>query len=203
VAASSTGFYLSANSVLDAADPFLGDRAVPGLGANVTSTVTTSLQIPSGTAPGSYYLLAKADRAGVVPESDESNNTRVASIRIGPDLTVTASAPTSASAGSSFTATDTTKNPGADAAPASSTRFYLSINSALDSSDVLLGSRPVPALTAGASHAGSVTLTIPPATAVRTYFLLAVADGDGTIAEALENNNTAARTISVTAPPGP
>ena len=53
---SSTGFYLSANSVLDAADVFLGARPVDPLGAGVTSTGPTPLQIPSGTAPGSYYI---------------------------------------------------------------------------------------------------------------------------------------------------
>ena len=201
-AASSTGFYLSANSVLDAADAFLGERPVTVLGANVTSTATTPLQIPAGTTPGSYYIVAKADRAGTVPESDESNNTRTANIRIGPDLAVTTPAsPSSASAGSSIIVSETTKNQGADPAPASVTRFYLSANSVLDASDVLLGNRPVLALVAGAGHAGSVSLTIPAQTAPKTYFILAVADGDGTIPEALENNNTGARVISVTAGP--
>jgi len=203
-AASSTGFYLSVNSVLDASDVFLGERPVGALGAGVTSTAVTPLQIPPGTAPGSYSIVAKADRAGVVPESDESNNTRLATIRIGPDLTITAlSAPSYAMAGSSITVGDTTKNQGADAVPASTTRYYLSINSALDASDVLLGSRPVLALIPGASQAASLTLAIPPQTIARTYFILAVADGDSTIAEALENNNSSPRSISITAPAGP
>ena len=202
--ASSTGFYLSANSVLDAADVFLGARSVEPLGAGVTSTGPTPLQIPSGTAPGSYYIVAKADQAGTVLESDESNNTRLVNIRIGTDLTVSAwSAPSSASAGSSVSVTDTTKNAGADTAPASTTKYYLSTNSSLDASDVLLNSRPVLALIPGASQAGSVPVTIPAQTTPRSYFILAVADGDSTIAEALENNNISARSISVTAPAGP
>ena len=68
---------------------------------------------------------------------------------------------------------------------------------------MLLGSRPVLALIPGASQAGSVPVTIPAQTTPRSYFILAVADGDSTIAEALENNNISARSISVTAPAGP
>jgi subtilase family serine protease len=79
----------------------------------------------------------------------------------------------------------------------------LSINSALDASDVLLGSRPVLALIPGASQAASLTLAIPPQTTARSYFILAVADGDNMITEALENNNSSPRSISITAPAGP
>ena len=50
-------------------------------------------------------------------------------MRIGPDLTVTAfTAPSSAVAGTSISVGDTTKNLGADSAPASVTNFYLSTN---------------------------------------------------------------------------
>jgi subtilase family serine protease len=204
VGPSATGFYLSANSVLDATDVFLGSRPVDALAAGATSTAATPLPIPAGTLPGSYYVVAKADGAGAVPEADESNNTRLASIAIGPDLTVTAvTAPSSASVGGGVTASDTTKNQGADALPASNTWFYLSTNSVWDASDVLVGGRPVAALAPGASETGSATVTIPPQTTPGTYFLIAVADGDRAIAEALENNNTRARSISITMPPAP
>jgi len=203
-APSSTGFYLSANSVLDASDVLLGSRPVDVLASTATSAAVTTLQIPSGTLPGSYYVVAKADWAGAVPEGDESNNTRLASIAIGPDLTVTTvTAPTSAAAGSVIIISDTTKSQGADALPASTTWFYLSTNSVLDAGDVLLGSRTVLALTPGASDIGSATITIPAQTAAGTYFIIAAADGDRTIAEALENNNTRARTISISVAPAP
>jgi hypothetical protein len=47
----------------------------------------------------------------------------------------------------------------------------------LDAADVVLGSRAVPALGAGASDTGSVTVTIPVGTPVGTHYLFAKADG--------------------------
>ena len=87
----------------------------------------------------------------------ETNNVKAtATIKIGPDLTVSAlTMPASAVAGGSFSVTDTTQNLGGGGAAATATRFYLSVNSSLDASDVLLGSRDVPALGPAASHAGS------------------------------------------------
>ena len=93
-------------------------------------------------------MIAVADAAGVVAESLENNNTRASStVRIGPDLTVTAlTGPSSAVAGTSISPSDTTKNQGVDTTPASVTNFYLSSNSTLDAADLFLGSRNVSSL---------------------------------------------------------
>jgi thermitase len=204
VAESATGFYLSDNSLLDAADVFLGARPVGAMVPGATSTAPTPLQIPAGTAAGSYYIVAKADWGEAVPEGSESNNTRAASIRIGPDLAVSAlSGPSSASAGGSIVVTDTTKNQGTDPAGATATRFYLSANSSLGAGDVPIGGRMVGALPVNATDSGSTTLVIPPQTAAGSYFIVAVADGDGAVPESLENNNTRPRTISISVPAGP
>jgi subtilase family serine protease len=204
MAASSTGFYLSEHSVLDATGVFLGSRPVGELAVGAVSTVSTALQIPAGTSAGVYYIVAKADWADAAPESVESNNTRAASIKIGPDLAVSAlTGPSSASAGGSIVVTDTTKSQGSDPAGPSMTRFYLSVNSSLGAGDVLLGGRAVGALAVNGIDTGSATLVIPPETAPGSYFIVAVADGDGAVGESLENNNTRARSISIPAPPGP
>ena len=87
-----------------------------------------------------------------------------------------------------------------DTVPASMTRFYLSANSAVDAADVPIGGRPLPALLPGANNSGSVTIVIPPQTPAGKYFIVAAADADGVVVEALENNNTKARNITITAP---
>jgi subtilase family serine protease len=198
---SSTGFYLSDNSVYDAGDTFLGARSVGALATGGTSSGVTPLEIPAGTTPGTYYIVAKADWAGLIAESVESNNTRVASIRIGPDLMETSvTAAASVVAGASLTISDAVTNQGADTVPASMTRFYLSANSAVDATDVPIGGRPLPALLPGANNSGSVTIVIPPQTPAGKYFIVAAADADGVVVEALENNNTKARNITITAP---
>jgi subtilase family serine protease len=181
----------------------IGSRIVPALDPSVTSTTPSTLALPAGTAAGSYYVIAVADAAGAVAESLENNNTRASGlVRIGPDLTVTSLvAPSLAAAGTSITATDTTKNQGGDVTPVSLTRYYLSTNSTFDVSDLPLGSREVSALAPGLSETGSATLLIPGTTPPGNYVIIARSDGADAIAEAEELNNTRARTISITAPP--
>lgn len=201
-AASATGFYISTNTILDAADVFLGSRPVPALAAGATSSSSTSLQIPAATATGSYFVLAVAETNHEVAESVETNNTLFsAGMRIGPDLIISAfAAPSTAVVGGTMTVTDTTQNAGGGAAPASTTEFYLSTNLTRDPSDVLIGSRAVRSLAAGAINSGSSVLTIPAATAPGTYFIIAAADGPNAIVESSETNNTRALGIRVVAP---
>jgi subtilase family serine protease len=74
-AASVIRYYLSANYALDAADIVLeGSRVVPALAGGATSSGGTQVMIPAGTAPGFYYMLAKADADGSVAETSETNN---------------------------------------------------------------------------------------------------------------------------------
>jgi subtilase family serine protease len=116
----------------------------------------------------------------------------------GPDLTVSAlSAPTTGVAGGSVTVTDTVRNVGADIAGPSSTRFYLSLNAALDGSDILLnGTRSVAAVGPGATDSGSTTVTLPTGVS-GIYYIIAVADGTNAVAESSESNNTLLRSITI------
>ena len=74
----------------DRKDPLLGTRSVPALTANASNSGSVSVTLPQGLAPGSYGFFAKADGPGTITETNEFNNTRMAFIRIGPDLLVTA-----------------------------------------------------------------------------------------------------------------
>ncbi len=196
--ASTTATYISANAVLDAGDALLARRPVTELGAGSASTGTTTLTIPAATPAGVHYLIARADDDGAVQESNEGNNTTTRSISIGPDLVVSAlTAPADAAAGATISVGETTANSGAGPAGASSTGVYLSTNSTLDAADVLLGSRSVPALGAGGTSATTTTVTIPSGTATGLYYLIAIADVGGVVAESKETNNTRSRPIDV------
>ena len=190
--ASTTSFFLSTNLILDTADVLLGSRQVPPLTPGATDMRSTTLHVPAATATGSYYVIAKADSDGAVPENNETNNVKTNGlIKIGPDLIVSAlSAPASAAAGSTITVSETTRNQGGGAANASATRFFLSANSSIDASDVVLGNRPVPPLAAGESAAGSASLVIPASTPAGTYYVIAQGDGETAVAETAETNNT-------------
>ncbi len=199
--ASTTTFYLSTNSTLDASDVALGSRAVAALAPGASDSGSTTVTLPAGTAAGSYYVIARADGAEAVAEIYETNNTLARMLGVGPDLMVTnIGVPASAAAGASIAVTDTTRNNGGGAAAASATRLYLSKNAFLDATDILLGARAVPSLGVGASHAGATSLTIPAGTAPGWYYVIAVADGAGEVAEMEEVNNTYYAAIQVSAP---
>ena len=189
-AESRTAFYLSLNTIWDASDQFLGERIVPPLPFGAMETATTQIQLPATMTPGTYYVIAKADWNGAVVEQLENNNTKYASTKAGPDLTIyTMAAPQTATPGETISVTDTTKNLGAGSAGASTTSFFLSTNTTFDGGDVLLGSRPVGVLNGFATEVVSTTLTIPAATAGGTYYVLAQSDSANVVAEYLETNN--------------
>jgi subtilase family serine protease len=196
--ASTTTFYLSTNTTFETGDVVLGSRPLPALAAGASHTGSTAVILPATTAVGSYYLLARADATGVVSETNETNNLKPLVLSLGPDLMVaTLSAPASAGAGTAITVTTTTKNQGGSGAGVSTTTFYLSTNPTFGAGDVMLGSRAIPALAAGASSAATTALTIPAGTAPGSYFLLAVSDATQVVGEAKEGNNVKSKALTL------
>jgi subtilase family serine protease len=197
-AASVTRFYFSTDATLDASDAMIGFRNVPSLAANATSAGSTSVTIPASATTGSYYIIAKADADNAVVETVETNNNGQITLKIGPDLVVaSASATGTFGPGGSITITDTTKNQGGAGSGTSVTQFYLSANSVLDAGDTPLGSRAVPALAAGATSAGSTTVTLPADAGTGTFYILSQADSTNTNAETVETNNVIATAIKI------
>ena len=133
-----TRFYLSANTVLDAGDLVItGEQPVPVLLPGGSIVTSVSIEIPSGTATGRHYVIARADDEDVLFETNENNNTRSRSVQVGPDLDVSAfTAPSAVAAGATISVTDTVTNAGAAGAPATAATFYLSTNSSLGAGDV-------------------------------------------------------------------
>jgi subtilase family serine protease len=107
--------------------------------------------------------------------------------------------PVSANPGENISLSDKTKNQGMGNAGASTTKFYLSIDTMADGNDMLLGSRPVPALSAGASNTQELNVTIPSGTALGNYYIIAVADADNIIKEYNDSNNAAYKAITIIA----
>jgi subtilase family serine protease len=201
--ASTARFYLSTNATKDAGDAlFAATRAVAALGAGATSSGNTTLTIPAGTPAGAYYLLACADDLGAVAETDETNNCRASATTLQitlPDLAITALGipSTAVAAGGAFKITDTLKNLGTVASPASTVRYYLSDDQTKGGADIVLGSRSVASLNAGASSNGSLNVTVPASTPVGAYYVLSCADDTGAVAESNEANNCRASTTQL------
>ena len=197
-AASTTRYYLSLDAVKNSADLRLsGTRTVPILASLMASTGSAAVTVPSAAAPGTYRVLVCADDTAVVSEVSNANNCVAApgTTRIVlPDLTTTSisNPPAHVAPGASFSVSDTTQNIATEAlAPATTTRYYLSVDDARNSGDILLsGTRPVPALAAGASSAGVRTVTVPTSAALGSYRVLSCADDTAVAKDADRASNS-------------
>jgi len=75
-AAFTVAAYLSASPSNTTGATFLGTQTISGLPAGASVTLAGSLAMPGTTTNGTFYVVAVADSAKVISESDERNNTR-------------------------------------------------------------------------------------------------------------------------------
>ncbi|MDQ2769535.1 MAG: T9SS type A sorting domain-containing protein [Bacteroidota bacterium] len=202
---STIGYYLSTNTVFDASDVLLYTSVGSSLAAYQYYSRYDNVTIPTGTAPGSYYVLFVADPANAVAETNENNNVASAALQIvapGIDLTITQAylSATSTAAGSSVSASCYIQNLGNSISPSSTIGYYLSTNTVLDASDVLLLTAPGTSLAAYQYSSRYNNVTIPTGTLSGNYYILFVADPANAVAETNENNNVASAAIQVVAP---
>jgi trimeric autotransporter adhesin len=204
---SAVGYYLSTNTVWDVADIYLSYSAGSALASSATASRSSSVTIPGSTMAGNYYILYFADYAGVVSETNESNNVSYVAITITnpagiPDFII--QSPTlstgTITAGNFLTVTCGVKNQGAGSSPiASSTGYYLSTNTVYDASDVYLSSSSLTGLAAGATQSLNFSVTIPASTTPGSYYVIFFADNVSSVAESNEGNNVSYVPFQVTA----
>jgi hypothetical protein len=201
---STTFYFLSLDAVRNAGDLLLsGSRQVPALLPTLASSGNATVTIPLSAPLATYYVLACADGAQKISESNESNNCVAAADRVAvsaPDLVTTfvANPPIDAWPGKSFTTADTVINQGNRPSPSSSTRYYLSLNLLRDVGDVLLsGTRAVPLLDPAEPSSSSRKVTVPTNTPLGLYYLLACADDKTAVPEVSETNNCRASSTMI------
>ena len=199
-AASQTRFFLSLDAAKSADDVQLtGARSIVALAPGATGTGTATVTLPDTVIQGRFHVLACADSADVVAESDESNNCRASTARVEigrPDLAVTAFSHTDGvfQPGGTISLTDTTRNFGPVATDLTTvTRFYLSADAVKSADDRLMtGTHSVGVLAADGSDTATRSVTIPSTTPLGLYFLFACADDTTRVTESDEGNNCAA-----------
>jgi hypothetical protein len=154
------------------------------------------------TGPVGYSRTLSADCTGTIAAGETTTCTITSDdeppVAL-PDLVVsTLQAPGSALRGRAFNIQETTANTATvGAAGASITAFYLSLDLIVGPTDIPLGSRAVANLAPGASASGATSVAIPVSVPPGTYFIIAVADVNGVVAESGESNNTLSRRIKV------
>jgi Tol biopolymer transport system component/subtilase family serine protease len=108
--------------------------------------------------------------------------------------------PATGEAGTNMNVKDVTKNKGSEPSASSATKFYLSTDTILDSSDTVLGSRAVPVLAAGVSNIATTSVAIPAGIAGK-FYIIAKADAEDDNTEINEANNTKSTGKPVTVGP--
>jgi uncharacterized repeat protein (TIGR01451 family) len=183
----------------------IGTAAIASLAPTRSVTARVGATIPLDVETGSYVLTARVDDGGTLPEEDESNNTLAAAASISvvrPDLEVTAvTAPPSAIAGQTISATVTVRNAGPP--PASAGPFSVDLFLSPDGADPLascsvepcprrVGGRTVAKLGPGALSTAATSFKVPVDLPPGMYVLQAVVDREQRIPESNESNNTLA-----------
>lgn len=169
----------------------LGTHTMGALAAGATGTASVSISNPTA---GTYYVRACTDYGGTVAESNEGNNCgawTMVTVSAGaqPDLTASATSPTTVAAGTT-TITATITNNGTASTGAGFTGLVQAAFDAGGTSFIDHGTVSMGAIAAG----GSATLSYTFSAGVGNYYLRVCGDknsaaGTGTITESNENNN--------------
>lgn len=217
----SSGFYLSADAVITAADIYLGGNSNSGLAAGGSFNWSSpTLTIPAVTVPGKYYIGILVDRASAVAETNESNNYASVPLAVEPplrpDLVFTSGTPTVTPASIRDTGGGvelsgwTVANQGPGDSGSFRIAYYLSLDAVFSDIDwtVFRGDSDSPyhsisGLAAGASLSREdQTLSIYPPRARRplpvgSYYILIVVDNINGIIESNENNNVVSVPLTI------
>jgi hypothetical protein len=170
-------------------------KAISSLAAGASATVTYTCTAPQFSSNKTVTVTATADSTGVIPESNENNNTRSTSftVRSLPDLIVSALTcdKPAYEAGETVTVYATVKNAGAT--PSGATTVRLTVPG------IGTYSKNISALNASASQKISFTFTAPIALTAQSITVTAYADPNNIIQESNENNNTRTAIVAINA----
>ena len=209
------GFYLSADATVTTDDLLIGIRGLSALGIGESSSVSSSFAIPAGTPGGDYHVGAIADHLGIVPELSEENNVfsslGLVTIVVPPmpDLAMTGFSFTpsviTVGAGGTLSITETVENQGVLNSGTFRIGLYLSTNSAITASDLLIGTRTVTNLAPGQSSTSTTDMPIENSIPGGSWFVGALADDLDAIAETSAGNNAifSGNTLDVVSSPDP
>jgi subtilisin family serine protease len=128
-----------------------------------------------------------------------ANHTISATFAALSDLAATSvTGPTSGTRGRTISVSAGVSNQGGGNAGSFKVAFYLSLDGAVSSSDVFLGTQTVSSLNAGGTTTVNASFTVPADMATGKYYVGVIVDSDSVISESNENNNSRAAATSTT-----
>ncbi len=189
----SGGVYLSADTVVDGSDFYLGTSTVYGLAADSerTLTITKTLDSSVTSNPGNYYIGVKADQYNRVAETDETNNTLASSttVTVNPRPDLVADHVPGSVTGNALSATITIRNQGDVPASSSVAGIYLSTDTVITTADIFLGTQATAALAVGAEESVVFTANAPDTVPNGEYYIGVIANYDNAFLEQDTMNN--------------
>ena len=197
-------FYLSRNHLYDVADTLLGEVWIDRLANNGLYQDTMTFVIPGTTYPRAYYVLVYVDPLQEHPESVETNNVANQYVRIHserPDLRVVDYiVPDSIMPGENPIISWTINNHSTTLARTTYTGIYLSTDTLIDATDVVLLSSFQRSISGNATSYGLLGVNIPTNTPLGNYYLILQLDDQQIILEKDEQNNISYKPVRVVAP---
>ncbi len=197
------GYFLSADTIFDPdSDELIGYENIYGLERNSYRFISDYIQIPSNIGPGQYRLFLFSDYLDLVEEKWEDNNLSFIDFVIHPsfvDLTIenlTTNKNTVAH-GEQIYVTCRIRNTGNSSASSSYVGYYLSVDSILDTEDILLGDEYVYSLYGNDYSSEYHYIKMSGDLDTGTYHILVYADYRAQIQESDENNNLAFKIITL------
>jgi len=202
------GFVLSPDAVVGNGDditlPLVSGGTVSVLTGNNTANEVATVHIPNTVVAGDYYLGVIVDTGNVIDEPDETNNTLIGSsqLTVEPivDLIVSdvSSVPLAAVLSDTIVVSNTVQANLNDATVGFDVGVYLSLDSAIETTDRLLGARTVASLNNGSSNIDTAQpVTIPADVVPGLYYLGVVVDIANTVTESDETNNGLASAATI------
>jgi subtilase family serine protease len=208
-------YFLSTDAEYQRRDAYLNYDNVDALAPGESSPESATLVIPAGIDDGEYFVLVAIDHTLAVDEQRESDNVVALPITMGapvrgkmdgadlelPDLmsVEVTTEHAEVAAGEKTMLTHQVFNAGNASAPASSGRYYFSVDAVYDSSDKYLGYETVDALAAGEATSEEANVRVPDFAVHGPAFFLIVVDSGGDVAESFEDNNVYAQPVYVLA----
>lgn len=201
------GYYLSTVPNYTSAAIFLGAEYIPNLTANAGVQKNYVVPTPANTPAGTYYVLFYADHEDLELERNETNNIATQTITImGNPLhqsDVIVEHPNILTnnliVGASTVVDCSIKNQGWVSTDTANTGYYLSTDTLLDNTDLLIGSSMMTPINTNDTLLQTATITIPINTLSGNYYVLYVADHLNTLVENNETNNVAYLPLTIVA----
>src|SRR4029077_3060272 len=194
----------TSSSSVTTSDALLASLSIPALSAGASYNISQPVTIPSVTASGAHYVWVILDVNNVGGQSNTNNDKAETSFTIASTsqsdlvpqgLTVS---PTSGTPGSTITVSFTIYNQGSGASNPSTTHIRLNTSSSsVTTSDALLASLSIPALSAGASYNISQPVTIPSVTASGAHYVWVILDVNNVGRQRHTNNDKAETSFTI------